>query len=145
MFPGMETTTSLVPASDAATEPVLLKTDVLGRVKHTREQRERILEEFERSGLSGASYAALVGVKYQTFATWVQARKRGRPTSPKRKPRRQQTGQVKWLEAVVRQTTVPAGGTGLLLHLPGGVSAELTSDQHARLAAALVHALEKAC
>ena len=59
----METTTSLVPTSDAATEPVLLKTDVLGRVKHTREQRERILDEFERSGASGCQFAALVGVR----------------------------------------------------------------------------------
>ena len=53
MFPGMETTTSLVPVPEPATEPVLLKTDVLGRVKHTREQREKILDEFERSGVSG--------------------------------------------------------------------------------------------
>lgn len=140
--------TGLVPASEAPSEPVLLKTDVLGRVKHTQEQRERILDEFERSGLSGASYAALVGVKYQTFATWVQARRRGRPTYPKRKPRSQKPGQVKWLEAVVGQRTAtagPAGAGGLLLHLPGGVRAELTSSHHVGLVAALVHALEKSC
>jgi len=37
-----------------------------------REQRERILDEYERSGLSGAKFAAVYGVKYQTFATWLQ-------------------------------------------------------------------------
>ena len=44
VFRGMETTTSLVPASDGATPSVLLKTDVLGRVKHGPGQRERILD-----------------------------------------------------------------------------------------------------
>ncbi len=70
----METTTGLVTASESTTEPVLLKTDVLGRVKHTVEQREKLLNEFERSEVSGAHFAALAGVKYQTFATWVQVR-----------------------------------------------------------------------
>ena len=141
----METTTSLVPASDAATEPVLLRTDVLGRVKHTREQRERILDEFERSGVSGCKFAALVGVKYQTFATWVQQRKHRRHAYPKRKVPTKTAAQVRWFEAMVGQTTAPAGGPGLLLHLPGGVRAELTSERHVGLAAALVRALEKSC
>ena len=70
----METTTGLVPGSEVAAQPVLLKTDVLGRVKHSREQRERILDEYERSGVSGPKFAALAGVKYQTFATWLQRR-----------------------------------------------------------------------
>ena len=46
-------------------------TDVLGRLHRTREQRERILHEYERSGLSGPKFAALCGVKYRTFATWL--------------------------------------------------------------------------
>ena len=71
VFRGMETTTSLVPASDGATPSVLLKTDVLGRVKHGPGQRERILDKFERSGVSGPKFAALAWVKYQTFATWM--------------------------------------------------------------------------
>lgn len=33
---------------------------------------------FERSGLSGTKYAELIEVKYQTFATWLQKRKRER-------------------------------------------------------------------
>ncbi|MGB9408091.1 MAG: hypothetical protein WCA89_11185 [Terracidiphilus sp.] len=139
----METTTSIALASDSAPEAVLMKTDCLGRVKHTAEQREKILDEFERGGLSGASYAALVGVKYQTFATWAQARKRGRPTYPKRRPRAQ-NGQVKWLEAVV-PPPASVGSTGLLLHLPGGVRVELASHEQVALAAALVRALDKPC
>ena len=52
-----------------AGEAVVLKTDALGRVKMTAAQRERVLDEFERSGLSGAKFAKLAGIKYQTFAT----------------------------------------------------------------------------
>jgi hypothetical protein len=39
----------------------VLKTDGLGRVKTPVARREQLLEEFERSGLSGIKYAALVG------------------------------------------------------------------------------------
>ncbi|HRT56876.1 MAG TPA: hypothetical protein P5038_09640 [Candidatus Paceibacterota bacterium] len=79
----METTKSLVRTS--APEPVLIKTDVLGRVHHTAEQRERILNEFERSGWSGPKFAFLVGVKYQTLAGWLQVCKRQRRAYPKAK------------------------------------------------------------
>ena len=47
----------------------VIKTDVLGRIKTSPERRKTLLEEFERSGLSGKKFAALTGIKYQTFAT----------------------------------------------------------------------------
>ncbi len=59
----MTSTTGLIPATEPSA-PALIKTDVLGRMHRTREQRERILDEYERSGLSGAKFAALCGVKY---------------------------------------------------------------------------------
>jgi hypothetical protein len=49
----------------------LLKSDVLGRVRTPVDRREALLDEFERSGLTGQKFAALVGVKYQTFASWI--------------------------------------------------------------------------
>jgi hypothetical protein len=51
-------------------DETILKTDVLGRVKTPKERREQVLDEFERSGLSGKKFAALVGIKYPTLATW---------------------------------------------------------------------------
>ncbi len=54
---------------------LILKTDVLGRVKTGARQRERVLDEFERSGLSGMKFAAVAGINYQTFASWVQKRR----------------------------------------------------------------------
>jgi hypothetical protein len=35
--------------------------------------------------VSGPKFAALVGVKYQTFATWMQKRKRRQGKYPKQK------------------------------------------------------------
>jgi hypothetical protein len=60
-----------------ATERIL-KQDAAGRVWTPPEQREAILDEFERSGLPATKFAAHVGVKYQTFVAWVQKRRQQR-------------------------------------------------------------------
>jgi len=56
------------------TDEVVLKQDVLGRVKTPKARREQLLDEFERSGVSGQKFAELAGMKYQTLATWIQKR-----------------------------------------------------------------------
>jgi len=48
----------------------ILKTDEMDRVRTPAARRESLLDEFERSGLSGAKFTALAGIKYSTFATW---------------------------------------------------------------------------
>jgi len=58
------------------TGEVVLKQDVLRRVKTPKARREQLLDEFERSGLPGLKFAKLAGIKYQTFATWMQKRRR---------------------------------------------------------------------
>lgn len=56
-------------------EDGVLKADVLGRIKTPKESREKILDEFESSGLSGKRFARLAGIRYPTFATWAQKRR----------------------------------------------------------------------
>jgi transposase-like protein len=56
----------------------VLKVDVSGRVWTPREQREAALDEFERGGLPASKFAAHIGVKYPTFASWVQKRRQRR-------------------------------------------------------------------
>lgn len=56
----------------------VLKTDELGRVRVPKERQEALLDEFERSGLSGVKFAALAGIKYPTFALWAQKRRKDR-------------------------------------------------------------------
>jgi len=48
----------------------ILSQDVRGRVLVTRERRESLLEEYDRSGMSGVRFAKYVGIKYTTLASW---------------------------------------------------------------------------
>lgn len=129
-------TSSIAPVSEA-----LLKTDVLGRLRITPEHRQRLVEEFDRSGISAAQFARLAGLKYSTFAAWVNRQRRARK-SPTRGCR---TG-LRLVEAVVSPAKCGNdSGAGLVLQLPGGVSIELSSEQQAPLMAALVQALAGRC
>jgi hypothetical protein len=60
----------------------VLKTDVLGRVKIAKEHREALLDAFERAGISGKAFARHHGVNYQTFASWIQKRRKERGSYP---------------------------------------------------------------
>jgi transposase len=129
------------------TDEVVLKQDVLGRMKTPKARREHLLDEFERSGLSGQKFAELAGIKYQTLATWIQKRRRqhGLPAAARVLT---PSDKVRWLEAVVEQAQGSAGkadGSFLVLHLPGGVRVEIGEAQQVELAAALVRALHLPC
>jgi hypothetical protein len=91
--------------------------------------------------LSGRQFAELTGLKYQTFATWLQ--KRRRQGQPSGKP----ADTVRWLEAVVEQAQRPGSQNPafVVLQFPGGVRVEVADERQAALAAALVRALAKAC
>jgi transposase-like protein len=119
-------------SSSAAKLPVTL--DTKGRVRVTKEQRRVILAEFARSGLSAAGFARQTGLKYSTFALWVQRYRRTKRSG--RKP------PLRLLEAVV--PSAPAS-PALLLHLSGGARVELREVSQVPLVAALVRALEKPC
>ena len=54
----------------------ILKRDTAGRVRTPRERREALLMEFDRSGMSGQKFAAWAGMKYTTFANWLQRRRK---------------------------------------------------------------------
>ncbi len=125
-----------------AADDKVLKTDTKGRVQTPPERRQKLLEEFQRSGLSAVRFAELAGIKYQTFATWVtRSRKQQGLVGPPAKA----VDPVRWLEAVVTEAkpTSPVA-TPLKVRLPGGAWIELSDSNQACLAAALVHALEKA-
>src|SRR5580704_10848023 len=56
----------------------ILSQDTRGRVLVSRERRESLLEEYDRSGMSGVKFAQFVGMKYSTLAFWLQSRRRHR-------------------------------------------------------------------
>jgi hypothetical protein len=54
----------------------ILRADCFGRVTTTREWRAALLAEFDQSGMSGQQFAKWAGVKYPTWASWVQKRRK---------------------------------------------------------------------
>ncbi len=116
-------------------EAGVLKTDTRGRVRTPVERREALLDEFEKSGMSGAKFARLAGVHYATFANWTQRRKKeragGMPGG----------GPVRLLEAMVEEGGCGCGmmaAAGLLVELPGGGRIRVESPLQLRLAAELL-------
>jgi hypothetical protein len=51
----------------------ILSQDSQGRVLVTRERRESLLEEYDRSGMSGVRFAQYVGIKYTIWHTGLKA------------------------------------------------------------------------
>jgi hypothetical protein len=110
----------------------LLRQDTAGRVRTSPERRALLLAQFDRSGVSGARFAKLAGIKYQTFANWLQVRRR-QSSGATRKAKRRKT--VTWIEAVPRATAP------LRVELPGGAWMELRSAPELRTAALLLREL----
>jgi hypothetical protein len=134
------------PISTPPAPDRILKQDQRGRLRTPVEQREALVDEFERSSLSGVKFAAMVGVKYATFANWVQKRKKARQagsvgtssggvtTSPVR------TAPVRLFEAFAEVAGNGRSG-GLLVELPGGGRMHLESPVQVQLAAELLRLL----
>ncbi len=108
--------------------------DNRGRVRTSKAQRRVILAQFESSGMSAAQFARQTGLKYSTFALWVQRYRRTK--RPERKP------PLRLLEAVV---TPSPSKSALLVQLPGGARFEIGEVGQVPLVAALLRALEKSC
>ena len=119
----------------------VIKTDVLGRMRTSAARRESLLDEFEKSGLSAKKFAGLSGIKYQTFATWQQKRRKQGKTPVKA------ANAVNWLEAVMEQAQnpVPPLASSVILRLPGGTQIDLGDVQQIPMVAALVRALAQPC
>lgn len=119
-----------------SSELTLLKTDTLGRLQTTPEQREALLNAFESSNMSGAAFSKLHGINYTTFASWRQKRNRQRQ-SVEAKP-------TTFFEEVEVRPSGPAS-VGLKISLPGDASVTVTHSEQFPLVAALLKYLECAC
>jgi len=106
----------------------------VGRVRTPREQRERLLDEYERSGMRGPAFAKFAGIKYQTLAGWIQQRKRSRAAAGT-------TGAAgpQWVEALVGPPA--AGSAGLVVRVGTVAWMEVADARGATLAAQLLRQL----
>ena len=50
----------------------LLKTDRIGRLRYTPEQKKTMVDAYRASGLSAPRFAAHHGVSYQTLISWIK-------------------------------------------------------------------------
>jgi hypothetical protein len=117
----------------------IFKTDARGHIRMPVERREALLDEFEKSGLSGAKFARLAGIHYGTFATWAQRRRKERAASGTAPG----SGPVRLIEATVEGATRTETGSmadagGLVIELPGGGRVRVESPMQLRLAAELL-------
>ena len=124
-------------------ETVLLKTDVLGRVRMPSQRREAILDAFEESGMSGQSFARHIGVKYPTFASWVQKRRHERGEYPRKKLSVSPPSEIKFLEAQIEKRPERCSGSALEVETSDGIKLIIRSDEEVGLAAELIRCLAK--
>ena len=121
----------------------VLKRDVVGRVHVSAEQRQAVLTEFERSGLSGPQFARVAGIAYQTFATWRRRQAKGEGASLRQLVR---PGATRLIEAVVQPPrAATAQDAPLVVRLAGGASLEIAGAHQVPLAAQLIQALARSC
>lgn len=122
----------------------LIKHDTRGRLRTTRERREALLAEYDRSAMTGRKFAKWAGIKYSTFANWLQARRKlgcRELAAPVAEP----TTGTRWLEAVVDgsppKEPAKVKPATLIVHGPGGVRLELSDENQVRWAARLLREL----
>ena len=123
-------------------EQRILKVDSKGRVQTPPQRREALLDEFERSGLSGRRFAEMAGIVPVTFSAWVCKRRRNRAEAKKLRGRPEP---VTLLEAVV-ETRCPGAANvteSVVLELDGGAKIEVRSREQLKLVADLLGLLSE--
>ncbi|HBJ86104.1 MAG TPA: hypothetical protein DDZ88_20005, partial [Verrucomicrobiales bacterium] len=103
---------------------------------------------FERSGLKGLPFARMAGVNYQTFASWIQKRRRARgdyqhsAAQPARSCSKAGLQLVEVaLPAAAHASPAPDASATLELLLPGGARLLLRDARQTELAAHLLRNL----
>ena len=121
-----------------ATHDSLVKFDRRGRLRYAPEQKAALMEAFAASGLSGPKFAALHGVKYQTFAAWLQKQKHTTATRGLPAPQ-------DWALVEVALPASRGNAGGLTVILPGGAELHVAKADVVPLAAALIRELSRPC
>jgi len=114
-------------------ELTLLKTDILGRIRTPTDQREALMDLFEQSGMSGATFSKHHGLRYTTFANWRQKRRRERiargEKDPPKPPPPVQASPFRFQEVTV--DSLGPSSTGLVVELCSG--ARMTIEHCAQI------------
>ena len=105
-------------------------------------RREMLLDEWERSGGSAAQFADYVGIRYSTFANWIQKRrKQAGLQASLLKPGVVDSSQSHghWVEAIVEKNPEPKGlESSLRIYFTEGAYCQISNAREAGLAAELI-------
>lgn len=117
----------------------LLKTDKIGRLRYTSEQKKTMVDAYWASGLSAPRFAAHHGVNYQTLVSWIKKDKQSSPTTtPDSSPSRL----FSLIPAVIEKCGDTAPKDAMEIALPGGARLSITSTNHVAFAVALIRELQ---
>jgi hypothetical protein len=120
----------------------ILSQDARGRVLVTRERRDVLLAEYDRSGMSGVRFAKYVGIKYTTLAYWLKRRRRLGEREKLKAVAGKEPGRSNgtWIEAVVEKNgsaaRAPAGV--LRIYFAADAYCQISSVAEVALAAELL-------
>jgi len=120
-------------------DEIILKSDAIGRVHMPKYKRELILDRFEESGMTGLAFAKHVGVKYPTFASWIQKRRRDRGGRRASGPKEAESS-ISLFKAVVDGPSM-SSRCGLELESVGGTRIRLERSEQIPMAVALLRQL----
>jgi transposase-like protein len=114
----------------------LIKHDRRGRLRYSDSQKTELLDAYLGSGMSGPQFAMAHGVNYQTFANWLQ--KRRRDAAP-RLLEELGSGPLALVEVEVPQAAPQR--KSLEIVLPGGSCLTIRHASQVSLAARLIREL----
>lgn len=115
----------------------LLKTDMIGRLRFTPEQKKTMVDAYHASGLSAPRFAAQHGVSYQTLIYWIKKEKQSAASPPQDSP-----PFFSLIPTVIESSETSAAHEAMEVSLPGGARLRITSAKHIALAVALIRELQ---
>jgi len=117
----------------------VLKTDKIGRLRYTSEQKKTMIEAYRASGLSAPRFAAHHGVNYQTLVSWIKKDRQSLSTSTA--PGLSPSNLFSLIPAVIEGNGNLNANGAMEIFLPGGARLSITSAHHVALAASLIREL----
>jgi transposase len=111
-------------------------------VRVPKARREKLLDEWERSGGSAAQFAEYVGIQYSTLANWIQKRRKETGLrAPLLKPGAVDSSQSHghWVEAIVEKSPEPKDlESSLRIYFTAGAYCQISNAREAGMAAELI-------
>lgn len=122
-------------SSDSTPDTTIIRTGSDGRLRYNLQQRQELLDAFDRSGLSAMAFSRHHGVCYQTFIAWLRKRREHAALPP---------DSPAFAEVMMQQATKTPSAP-LRVVLPCGTVIEIASHTALPLAAELITTLRLPC